>query len=162
MATTTREAAILKLIHDSDAIPDTIQIIRERHQGDHAVVAATFRRRSSGRHARCFVGLRRSDDYGWRGAGGWATGSRDVPRGVWSSSGGWGSETRGVSGGWVNEPSACRIRVTDRNGRTLEDTVEAGIGILIWEGDFDVDRATAELLDDHGHVIRTGPMRPRP
>jgi len=68
MATSAREAAILELIHDSDAIADTIQIVRERHRGDHAVVAATFRRRGSERLVRGFVGLRRFNDSGWRAA----------------------------------------------------------------------------------------------
>jgi hypothetical protein len=162
MATNAREAAILDLIHDSEAIPDTIQIIREKHQGDDAVVAATFLR-SSGRLVRGMLGLRRFDTSGWRAAGGgWSSGARDVPAdAIWSSSGGWGSATppRGVTGGWVNEPTARRIRVTDPNGRTEEDTIEAGVAILIWEGDFDVPRATAELLDERGQVIRTGPMR---
>lgn len=162
MVTDVREAAILGLIHDSDAIPDSIQIVREKYQGDHAVVAATFRRRSSGRSVRGFVGLRNFSDTGWRSAGGgWSSGQRDVPAGaIWSSSGGWGSEARGVSGGWVNEPTARRIRVTDPSGRIEEDTIDAEVAILIWEGDFHVHRATAELLDEHGQVIRTGPMHP--
>ena len=68
---------------------------------------------------------------------------------------------RGVSGGWVNDPTATSIRVTDPNGRIEEDTIEAGVAILIWNGDFDVWHATAELLDENGRVLRTGPMRPR-
>ena len=68
---------------------------------------------------------------------------------------------RGVSGGWVNDPTATSIRVTDPNGRIEEDTIEAGVAILIWNGDFDVWHATAELLDENGQVLRTGPMRPR-
>lgn len=94
--------------------------------------------------------------------GGWSSGSSDVPDdAIWSSVGGWGSVTppRGVRGGWVNEPAAARIRVTDPNGRTEEDTIESGVAILIWEGHFDASRATVALLDEHGQVIRTGPMQ---
>ncbi len=156
-----REAAILELIHAGDAIPDTVQIVREKRHGEHAVVAATFRRRGSGRFVRGFVGIRRFNDSGWRGDGSWSSGPRDVGAdAIWSSSGGWGSDDGGVFGGWVNEPAARRIKVTDTNGRTEEDTIEAGVAILIWEGGFHHYRATAELLDDHGQVIRTGPMRP--
>ncbi len=109
---------------------------------------------------RGMTGPRRFDDSGWRLAGGWSSGPRDVPAdAIWSASGGWGSATKGVRGGWVNEPAARRIRVTDANGRTEEDTIEAGVDILIWEGDFAVSRATVELLDERGHVVRTGPMR---
>jgi hypothetical protein len=111
------------------------------------------------------IGLRRSDDWGWRAAGGgWSSGPRDVPTdAIWSSSGFWASSTppRGVIGGWVNEPAATRIKVTDPSGRTEEDAIEAGVAILTWEGNFDVSRATAELLDEDGRLIRSGPMRPR-
>jgi hypothetical protein len=174
-----RETAIYALVEDSDAIPDTIQVVREKRQGDEVVVAATFRR-SSGRLVRGFVGIFTRDDFGWHAGGGWSSGPRHVPaEAIWASSGGWGSTghthhpdvaeeappteepARGVSGGWVNDPSAASIRVTDPNGRIEEDTIESAVAILIWEGDFDVWHATAELLDEHGRVIRTGPMRPR-
>lgn len=163
MASDVREAAILTLSRDTGASPDTIEIVREKHQGDVAVVAATFRR-ASGRLVHGFVGLRRVDGSGWRaGDGGWSSGPRDVPSDViWESSGGWGSVTppRGVAGGWVNGAGARRVKVTDPNGRIEEDTVESGVAIIIWEGDFDVSRATAELLGEDGRVVRTGPMRP--
>ena len=158
-----REMAIHTLVQDSEAISDTIEVVREKRQGDSAVVAATFRR-SSGRLVYGFVGLRRFDGQGWRPAGGgWSSGPRDVPAdAIWTSSGGWASVTpgRGVWGGWVNEPETRVIRVTDPNGRVEEDTVEAGVGILIWEGDFDPSRATAELIGEDGRMIRSGPMRP--
>jgi hypothetical protein len=163
MAIDAREAAIHALVENNDAIRDTIEIVREKRQGDAAVVAATFRR-SSGRLVHGFVGLRRFDDHGWRPAGGgWSSGPHDVPAdAIWRSSGGWGSVTpeRGVSGGWVNEPDARVIRVTDSHGRVEEDTIEASVAILVWEGKFDVWRATAELLGEDGRMIRSGPMRP--
>jgi hypothetical protein len=158
-----REMAIHVLVQDSDAIRDTIEVVREKRQGEAAVVAATFRR-SSGRLVHGFVGLRRFDEPGWRPAGGgWSSGQRDVPPdAIWTSSGGWGSVTpeRGVSGGWVNEPEARVIRATDPHGRVEQDTIEANVGILIWEGRFDVTRATAELYGEDGRMIRSGPMRP--
>jgi hypothetical protein len=81
---------------------------------------------------------------------------------IWTWSGGWGSVTpeRGVWGGWVSEPEATVIRVTDPHGRVEEDTIEASVGILIWEGRFDVSRATAELFGEAGRMLRSGPMRP--
>jgi hypothetical protein len=163
MGTDAREMAIHALVQEDDAIRDTIDVVREKRQGDEAVVAATFRR-SSGRLVSGFVGLRRFHDRGWHTAGGgWSGGSRDVPAdAIWTLSGGWGSVTkgRGVWGGWVNEPTARVIRATDPNGRVEEDTIEAGVAILIWEGDFDVSRATAELLNEDRRAIRSGPMRP--
>lgn len=161
MTSDARQAAILALTRDTDAISDTIEVIREKHRGERAVAAVTFRN-SSGRVVRGFVGIGRDDDSGWRAiGGGWFSGPRDVPHdAVWSSSGGWGP-TRSVYGGWVNEPSARRIRVTDGNGRTEEDNIEAGVAILMWDGDLEIDSATAELLDDDDHILRSGPLRPR-
>jgi hypothetical protein len=163
MDTNVRDTAILELVRDSGAIRDSITVVREKCEGDEAVVAATFRN-SSGRLVRGMIGLRRSDDWGWRAAGGgWSSGPRDVPTAdIWSSSGGWGSSTppKGVIGGWVNEPAARRIKVTDRSGRVEEDAIESGVAILLWDGDFDASRATAELLGEDERVIRSGPMRP--
>jgi hypothetical protein len=163
MTADAREMAMHALVQDGDAIRDTIEVVREKRQGDDSVVAATFRR-SSGRLVHGFVGLRKFDDHGWRPAGGgWSSGQRDVPAdAIWTSSGGWGSVTpeRGVWGGWVNEPEAKVIRVSDPEGRVEEDTIEASVGILIWEGRFDVSRATAELFGEDGQMIRSGPMRP--
>lgn len=34
MAADAGDAAILALTHDSEAVPDSIQIVREKHQGD--------------------------------------------------------------------------------------------------------------------------------
>ncbi len=155
-----RDVAMSGLVRDSGAIRDTVRVVREKRQGDAAVVAATFRR-SSGRLMRGVVGFRRFDDSGWQTGGGWSSEPRHVPAdAIWASSGGWGSGTRsrGVMGGWVNGSDAIAIRVTDDSGRTEEDTIEAGVAILIWEGDFDVLRATAALLDQDGTVIRSGPM----
>ena len=163
MDTEVRETAMLELVQDFDAIRDSITVVREKREGDEAIVAATFHN-SSGRLVRGMVGLRRSEDGGWRAAGGgWSSGPRDVPTSaIWSSSGGWGSSTppKGVMGGWVNEPAARRIKVTDPHGRTEEDAIEAGVAILIWEGDFNASRANVELLEQDGRVIRSGPMRP--
>jgi hypothetical protein len=163
MGADAREMAVHALVQDSDAIRDTIEVVREKRRGDAAVVAATFRK-SSGRLVYGFVGLRRFDDHGWRPAGGgWSSRPRDVPAdAIWTSSGGWGSATpeRGVWGGWVNEPGARVITVTDPHGRVEEDTIEAGVGILIWDGRFDVSRATAELFGEDGRMLRSGPVRP--
>lgn len=166
MLVDTREAALRALVEDSGAIRDTIEIVRQKRLDDVLVVAATFRR-PSGRLVRGFAGLEDVDGSGWRSSGAWSSGPRDVPAdAIWQSSGGWGSVSsaarreRGVSGGWVNEPRARAIRVTDPSGRVEEDAIEDGVGILIWSGPFDVYRATAELLDADGALIRSGPMRP--
>jgi hypothetical protein len=65
----------------------------------------------------------------------------------------------GAVGPRVNQPEAKVIRVSDPHGRVEEDTIEASVGILIWEGRLDVSRASAELLGAEGQIIRSGPMR---
>src|SRR4051812_48103795 len=151
MTAEVREMAIHTLVQDSAAVRHTIEVVREKRHGDSAVVAATFRR-SSGRLVHGFVGLRRLDG-GWTPGGGWSSGPREVAAdAIWASSGGWGSVTpeQGVWGGWVNEPEAGVIRVTDPHGRVEEDTIEASVAILAWDGRFDMSRATADLLDQDG------------
>lgn len=160
MASDARAAAITALVQDGDAVRDTIQLVREKHQGDDAVLAVNFRGSSSGRLVCGFVGIRWSEDSGWRTAGSsWSSILPELPtEAIWRSSGGW----RGVAGGWVNEPTASTIKVTDPSGRIEEDTIEQEAAILIWEGDFHVWRATVELLDEDGNVLRAGPMHPPP
>lgn len=63
MHTKARETAVLGLIQDSGAIRDPITVVREKYQGDEAVIASTFRN-SAGRFVRGMIGLRRFDD--WR------------------------------------------------------------------------------------------------
>jgi hypothetical protein len=64
-----------------------------------------------------------------------------------------------VLAGWVAEPAAASIRVTDPNGRIEEDTIEAGVALLMWHGDFNHIDAKAELLDSSGQIIRRGPAQ---
>ena len=96
----------------------------------------------------------------WRPMGGFSGGAvRGSDHESWLRSGGWGSATREVRGGWVTEPAAAGLRVTDPADHVLEDDVRAGVAILILSGGgFNVRRATAELLDEHGGVLRTGPL----
>jgi len=138
--------------------------VREKQVDDNVVVAASFRD-NSGRDRRACVGLRRSEELGWHGdGGGWASNARDAePEGIWLNSGGWGpaEPTRKVAvlAGWVAEPAAASIRVTDPNGRIEEDTIEAGVALLMWHGDFNHIDAKAELLDSSGQIIRRGPAQ---
>ncbi len=162
-----REAAKLALVEDHDAIRDTIEVVRDKCQGDDAVVAATFVR-SSGRLAHGFVGLRRHGA-GWRAAdGSWTSGARVVPAdAIWTTSGGWNSgpveaaegasplevPAQGLSGGWVSEPATRVIRVTDPTGRVEEDTTRLDERF----GPAPCDQPTDDLAD--GPTCRTACSR---
>jgi hypothetical protein len=152
----------LAALSEMDAVPGSIEVVREKQVDDHLVVAARFRDGSE-RDRRGCVGLRRTEGGGWhRAGGGWSSNARDaVAEGIWLNSGGWGpadpSGEFAVLGGWVSEPSAISIRVTDPNGRVEEDRIEAGVALLMWHGNFNHTHATAELLDSSGQVLLRGP-----
>jgi hypothetical protein len=168
--TATARAAALSALQGMEAIPVTVEVVREKQADDYLVVAPTFRG-SAGRPRRGMVGIRRSEQDGWHEAGGgWASGMRkpgDVgPEDVWVNPGGWGpaspSGQAAVLGGWVADPAARKIRATDGNGRVEVDMIENGVGIFIWLGQFDMRSATVEFLDSTGQVIRRGLfLRPR-
>ena len=168
--TATARATALSALQRMEAIPETVEVVREKQADDYLVVAATFRS-SAGRPRRGMVGVSRSAQDGWHESGGsWASGLRDPgdvgPQDLWVNSGGWGpaspSGRAAVLGGWVADQAARTVRATDGNGRVEVDTIENGVGILIWHGHFDVRGATADLLDSNGQIIRRGLfLRPR-
>lgn len=55
--------------------------------------------------------------------------------------------------GWVADARGARIRLDDREGRTVSADVHSGVAILTWaEGEF-AGVATTELLEASGNVI---------
>lgn len=78
--------------------------------------------------------------------------------------GGWGGDARELSvlGGWVADPLASVARaIDDATGRILDDTVENGVALFVFDGHFG-RYARMELLDPNGEPIRTGPLNRRP
>jgi hypothetical protein len=142
----------------------TIRIVREKQAGKDAAFAVAFEDRD-GVQRRGLIGLCRHHKDTWRPSGGFmgsahVTGDRDV----WMTRGGWGSgdsHERSVTGGWAADPTAVAARLVDSTGRTLTDTLENGVFLFMWRGDLNVNGARLELLDDDGHVTRSGPMRRR-
>lgn len=135
-------------------------MVRTRQVGDDAVVAVTFDGRT-GDPVRGFVGVRRLEDGRWRGCGSWSSGVRDVaPEALWASWGGWRNASRGVHGGWVNDPAAVAVRITTVDGQRVEDAVEDGVAIMVWQGALPTRDAVVDLLGHDGHVLRTAPMHP--
>lgn len=47
-------------------------------------------------------------------------------------------------------------------GRTLDEDVENGVVLSMYEGVFSLRYARLDLLDDEGRVLRTGPLHRRP
>lgn len=154
-----RAVAVAAVAADRRILPEQVEAVRERQAGDVAVVAYVV----PGEHGpvRGFAGVRRREgDPTWRASSGWSSEERPVPEdALWIAWGGWGSgahaaPTTGVHGGWVNDPAAALVRITDATGRVLEDRVEAGVAIVVWTGALQRRGAVVELLDDGGVVLR--------
>jgi hypothetical protein len=162
MTTQARDLAKSTILAEYRPVEDSIEVVREKRTGDDSVVAVRFEDQS-GVPRRALLGVH-VENGRWEQGGAFVgsarvTGDRDI----WETWGGWGPATpsgrRTVIGGWIAEPAAARIRVTDPLGREVEDAVQNGVAILMWRGDLDVHGATAELLDAEGRVIRMSPMR---
>lgn len=145
-------------------VEGSIEIVREKQAADDIVIAVQFED-TSGRSRRAMLGFYAHDN-SWHQHGGFAGNAMVRDRDIWETWGGWGpassTSARAVVGGWVAEPQAATIRVTDPSGRVVEDAVQDGVAILMWLGAFNYLSGTAELLDADGRVLRTGPMRADP
>ena len=149
------------LIEEYRAVPDSIEVVRLKQEGDHTVAAAHFSN-GSGRRARAMLGMQEVDGR-WRGTGGFGgVGSSSYEGNVAWSSGGWSHGHWIVRGFWVRHASAVALRLTDSAGRVHEDNIERGVAILMWDGQPEGKQATVDLIDAQGDVIQAGPVWPAP
>lgn len=150
---------------DYRPVEHSIEIVREKQTADEAVIAVAFED-EAGVQRRGLYGLRRYPDGVWRPSGHYMGSARPTDeRDVWMTWGGWWSgdpRETSVLGGWVADASAVVARATDdMTGRTLDDSVEMGVALFVYEGDFG-RYSRMELLDARGEVLRTGPLNRRP
>lgn len=150
---------------DYGAIANSIEIMSEKYQGNEAALVVVFDDRD-GVPRRGILALRRGSDETWRPSGGFMGSARPPnDRDVWMTWGGWGGDSgeMTVIGGWVADRAGVSARATDAtSGRTLEATVENGVVVFIYNGDFGARYARLELLDADGRVLRSGPLNRRP
>lgn len=153
------------VIADYSPVVTSIEIVREKQAGNEAAIAVAFED-EQGVQRRGAFSLRKQPDGVWRPGGGFMGSARLIgERDVWMTWGGWGGDSRerNVLGGWVADPTAVSARATDdMTGRTLDDPVENGVVLFMYEGDFGLHYARLELLDAEGQVVRTGPLNRRP
>jgi hypothetical protein len=148
-----REAAEDHLVRDSDAMLDSIEVVRHKRSGDHVTILARWTEAEIGRLRRGAVDLVMHDGV-WRASGGWSSNAdHDSDHPVWRA---WGGTSHSMSG-WVSDPTAVTVRFRDRLGRIEEDTVQDGVAILIYGTGFDPD-SVVELLDGAGIVVRSAPL----
>jgi hypothetical protein len=145
-------------------VESSIQVVREKRDGNNAVFAIAFDD-LSGEPQRALLGLNRDSNALWHSAGG----SSGPPRlaqdaDLWTMCGGWGppgpAGKAAVVAGWVAAPDAVVARLTDPAGHSLEDRIEREVAIFFWTSQFDPRQARLELIDANGRVSRAGPMFP--
>jgi len=166
MSTPSEPADVVRAIDTADYRPveNSVEIVREKRTGDHYVGAVAFED-DTGVQRRGLYGLQRHRDGVWRPNGHCMGSARPInERDVWMTWGGWGGDSREMSvvGGWVADPSASVARaIDDTTGRILDDHVENGVALFVFDGYFG-RYARMDLLDQNGEPIRTGPLSRRP
>ena len=149
-----REAAVDNLVRDSDAVRDSVDIVRQRRAGNRVTALARWTEARTGRLRRGAVEVVTTDG-AWRAGGGWsANANHDHDNPVWDA---WGGSSHSMSG-WVSDPAASTIRFRHPDGSRVEaDTIENSVAILMY--DIPADRGSViEILDKDGNVLHTAPL----
>lgn len=139
--------------HPFSALPDTIRCVKQRAIAGRRLYAVTFESRQPfPAQWRWLIAAEEEDD-GWvarGGAGGAGEGPRhDEP---WVNLAGWWGPDRFYAGGDVlTDQPISRVRLTSRNGTTLEDNTEAGVVLFLTDRTIDLP-VTLELRDDADQV----------
>lgn len=148
-----RQATVTALVQDSDALADSIEVVRERVDGERGLTLAKWTDTRRGQSRRGAVDVAMTNGT-WRSNGGWSSNAdHDSDHPVWLA---WGGTSRSMSG-WVSDPGGVTIRVRDADGRVAVGAVEKGAAILIFDVAFGRG-AMVEVLDAGGNVLRTAPL----
>lgn len=146
---------------------ESIRLVRERYSDlvgvkgiDRRGIVAIEFDGVDGSPYRAVWGVDRRRNGSWRVAGGASSRHRyGKPADVWVNGGSWASGGSGVSTGiWIADPQTQIARITDPHGRSMEDTVESGVALFIWKGDFNLRASTLELLGSDANVLWSGPF----
>ena len=150
-----REAAIQSLLRDSDAVPESLEIVRAKRVGDRVTVLVRWIEAPTGRSRCGAVDLVMTDGL-WRAGGGWSTnGNHGSDHTVWAP---WGRTSQATSG-WVSDPAACTVRFRGSHGGQVDaDTVENGVAILFNVTTSNDRGSTVEFLDEADSVLHTVPL----
>ncbi len=125
-----REAAVDNLVRHSDAVRDSVEIVRQRRAGDRATALARWTEARTGRSRRGAVDVVMNDG-AWRAGSGWsANANYDHDNPVWDA---WGGSSHSMSG-WASDPAAVTVRFRHPDGSRVEaDTVEDRVAIPIYD-----------------------------
>jgi len=149
-----REAAVDTLVRDSDAVRDSVEIVRQRRVGDRVTALARWTEARTGRLRRGAVDVAMTDGV-WRAGGGWSSSANhNSEHRVWDA---WGGGSQSISG-WVSDPADATVRFRHPDGsRVQADTVENGVAILMYRTAAD-HGSVIEILDNDGNVLHTAPL----
>lgn len=150
--------------HPFQARPDSIRFLKERVEGDRAMVAVEFED-TEARPWHFVFGAVRQTDGTWKAAGGAGGGRGHEPRtrGPWANFGGWGWPRFLCLGGRVYGEGVAQVRLVDARGRTVDDSVDEGSALLL-SNDPVQTPCRIELRDAVGAVlaVQSWPPKPRP
>jgi hypothetical protein len=76
---------------------------------------------------------------------------------IWSMSGGWSSPRCICYGGWISDPKARHLRMTDASGLVVRDDLKMGVALLICPREFGIKRSRLELFADDWALLKSAP-----
>src|SRR5215813_5663135 len=128
-------ATIYRGGHPFQARFNTIRFLKERMDGNRAMVAVEFED-AAAQPWYGIVGALQQPDGIWKVDGGTSgrRGPEPQPRGPWANFGGWGWPRFLCLGGRVHGEGVSKVRLIDGAGRTIEDTIDDGIALLLING----------------------------
>jgi hypothetical protein len=148
--------------HPYQARPETIRFLKERVEGDRALLAVEFEGVDNTKWRYVFGASRRAGaDWSADGGAGGGGGTEPQVHEPWANFGGWGWPRFLCLGGRVHGEGVVRVRLTDADGRVVEDDVANGVALLLSNQPVQMP-CRMELLDLEGQVLRTQAWPPEP
>ena len=154
-------ATIYRCGHPYQARPETIRFLKERVEGNRAMVAVEFED-TEARPWRYVFGAVQQPDETWKAAGGAGGGGSELQsHGPWANFGGWGWPRFLCLGGRVYGEGVAQVRLIDAVGKTIEDGVDDGIALLLSNDPVEMP-CRIELRDAAGAVLAIQAWPPEP
>jgi hypothetical protein len=139
-----------------DIAPDSIRLVREKYVEDTGMLAIEYVYQHSATRYRALWGVTKRAEGRWAPAGSVSGRVRRSRRDeIWSMSGGWSSEGCVCYGGWISDPRARHLRLTEANGLAVQDDLKMGVALLICPREFAIKRSRLELFADEWVLLKS-------
>jgi hypothetical protein len=136
------------LADERDVVPDSIRLVREKYVGDTGMLAIEYHKHSGALY-RALWGVTKRAEGRWAPTGAASKQVRHTQsESIWAMSGGWSSPGCLCHGGWISDPEARHVRMTDANGLMVQDDLKFGVALLICPSEFAIKRSRLELFAD--------------